>query len=829
MVIDTDSPLLPQDSDQAVNRKPLLHRQVGAVFLKNLLLQIRHPVRLLIMFILIPALVSVGHTYATRYDEPHDNPVVLDPLETKIVFDHWASTTKELYWGTQLTSPHLAEIGNIGPLAKDNTGVFSYSDWICGSYSHEDCPPDKHVIPPTININGKHDFELSLYKMFRHNDSYVRYSFFIDEFSSNKVALHSYLNASDYFELSPGNTYILYDRLDWLATSNFFLTGLRRSINEKRSKIPSMDSTIIPVIQAFPYSSDMDFFVASQVSSLLLVGLLVLPLIYLPFITEKKAKILTLCRVLGMSEQSMILGSMVTGALFCLFICSVLIIPGKFTSVRLFSKNSLILFIILTSVHGSSLAAIASLLAPLTPSSNIGVVVSLLAVNIFGISASIAGFNTAGFNWNFFFYPPYPIYHSYLVLGHNSCWDCSGVSLKGLPMFLPHILSSLFNAVLFSVIALFLSNLFSGSKVQLPFREFFNKIKFSKEESKPLLDHENTIISNTSDCGSDVAKERRLALSHTKDLSIRAVDVFKVYNPNSVDRVEAVKNVSMAVSKGTCRVLLGVNGSGKTTLMSVLIGQLAPTSFETISLNNVEIYENIQKARFSMGFVPQHSVFWTELTVADHLRFFASLKLPWKEVGNAVEESLRSVGLKHAQSKKLSTLSGGQKRRASIAFALIGRPQLVVADELTTGISLDISQQIWEIIKKSKKEGVTLLVSTHFMQEATAISDSISIQKAGEILCVDSVENLQMRFGEGYRLFVSAVPKYIERVKIIITEIENSQHFSTVNNVLHFQLPREISLSSLFKELNILKSEGQVIDFGVQSATLEDVFLSLNN
>ncbi|KAL0246832.1 hypothetical protein GEMRC1_008038 [Eukaryota sp. GEM-RC1] len=815
----------------SASRKPFLHRQVRAVLLKNVLLQLRHPFRFLIMFITIPVLVSLGHSRAAGFDEPHDNPVILDPYESRIIAETY-SYNGPLYWGTHPTSPSIADIGNIGPYAADNSGIFSKTDWRCGRFSREDCPPYTEVLPTTVNVNEKEHLELHLYNLYALNSSDIRYSFFIDQLSHDHLSLQAYLNASGVYEVGPGSTYIVYNRYDWIAISNFFLNGLRRSINEQNQQLPLMNLSIIPAVQAFPYSMDLDFFVGSQLVSLFLLGLLVLPLVYLPFISERKSKVLSLCKVLGMSEQSMVLGSMVTGALFCLFISCVLVIPGIFFKVRFFSKNSFLILVVLIIVHGAALASVASFLSSITPNTNIGVVVSLFMVIIFGVTASIPVFNTAGFNWKYFYYPPYPIYHSYLLLGRSSCWSCTGYTFGRLFEFSPQIIASIGNAFIFSIIALILSKIFAGAKIQL---NVFNIFKYCKSEKQdihiPLVDIENPGISNNLDgFPSDVALERRIALTKSnQNVSIAAVDVCKVYNPHSVDRVDAVKNVSMAVPKGSCRVLLGVNGSGKTTLMSMLIGQLAPTSYETISLNNVEIFENIQRARFSMGFVPQHSVFWTDLTVADHLRFFASLKLPWKEVDDAVSESLRSVGLKHAQSKKLSTLSGGQKRRASIAFALIGRPQLIVADELTTGISLDISQQIWEIIKKSKKEGVTLLVSTHFMQEATTISDSISIQKSGEILCVDSVENLQMRFGQGYRLFVSVVPQFLPKIRQFLSQIENSQHFSTVNNVLHFQLPRKIQLSQLFKHLNNFKNQNQIIDFGVQSATLEDVFLSLNN
>lgn len=206
----------------------------------------------------------------------------------------------------------------------------------------------------------------------------------------------------------------------------------------------------------------------------------------------------------------------------------------------------------------------------------------------------------------------------------------------------------------------------------------------------------------------------------------------------------AVEGSNLEMYEGQITALLGHNGAGKTTTMSMICGLFPPTAGTALVLGHDVRYE-VNKAQRSLGICPQHDVLFDTLTVEEHLRFYCLLKGVLQESVQAqIDDMIGSLKLeekRHAQSK---TLSGGQRRRLSCGVALIGGSKVVILDEPTSGMDPAARRATWDLITKYK-EGRTILLSTHFMDEADILGDRIAIMSAGQIRCCGSSMFLKRR------------------------------------------------------------------------------------
>jgi len=214
---------------------------------------------------------------------------------------------------------------------------------------------------------------------------------------------------------------------------------------------------------------------------------------------------------------------------------------------------------------------------------------------------------------------------------------------------------------------------------------------------------------------------------------------------NSVDRL----NLKLYENQITC--LLGHNGAGKSSTISVLTGLYAPTSGDC-SVYGSSISEELDFARESMGICPQHDVLFQELTVLEHLQFFKAIK----GFDPSMEEMVniaRDVGLESKLNAMSGTLTGGMKRKLSVAIAFCGNPKFVLLDEPTSGMDPLSRRSLWDLLRKKKKDSVILL-TTHYMEEAEILADRIAVMKYGQLQCVGTSLFLKRRFGMGYKLRV---------------------------------------------------------------------------
>uniref|UniRef100_A0AAQ4PAU9 ABC transporter domain-containing protein n=1 Tax=Gasterosteus aculeatus aculeatus TaxID=481459 RepID=A0AAQ4PAU9_GASAC len=213
----------------------------------------------------------------------------------------------------------------------------------------------------------------------------------------------------------------------------------------------------------------------------------------------------------------------------------------------------------------------------------------------------------------------------------------------------------------------------------------------------------------------------------------------------------AVDGLSMDFYENQITSFLGHNGAGKTTTMSILTGLFPPTS-GTALINGYDILTDMDSIRKYLGMCPQHNVLFNDLTVEEHIYFYARLKGRSRdEVKIEMDQMLKDVGLPHKRKELAKNLSGGMQRKLSVAIAFVGGSKIVILDEPTAGVDPYARRGIWELLLKYK-QGRTIILSTHHMDEADILGDRIAIISHGKMRCFGSSLFLKKRFGSGYYL-----------------------------------------------------------------------------
>jgi ABC-2 type transport system ATP-binding protein len=227
-----------------------------------------------------------------------------------------------------------------------------------------------------------------------------------------------------------------------------------------------------------------------------------------------------------------------------------------------------------------------------------------------------------------------------------------------------------------------------------------------------------------------------------KDILIKIINLSKIYKTKNL-LVKALDKVNLTIYKGEVISLLGHNGAGKTTLSSIL-ATLHPATQGEILFRGESIYRNLTNFRKHLGFCPQNANLDLQLNVRDNLVFSGRYYLmPEKLIHERVEELLHVLNLKKYENFEIPALSGGTKQRVLIARALIHGPEIVILDEPTVGLDPDIRHQLWKIIRKLKEQGITVILTTHYLDEAEVLSDRVCFIKRGKILLTETVQDLK--------------------------------------------------------------------------------------
>ncbi|XP_072041416.1 phospholipid-transporting ATPase ABCA3-like [Amphiura filiformis] len=293
----------------------------------------------------------------------------------------------------------------------------------------------------------------------------------------------------------------------------------------------------------------------------------------------------------------------------------------------------------------------------------------------------------------------------------------------------------------------------------------------------------------------------------------------------------AVNGMSLNMYEGQITALLGHNGAGKTTTMSMLTGLFPPTSGTAI-VNGCNIKTNLQGVRSSLGLCPQHDVLFGDLTVEEHLYFFAKLKgLDSKtQVQSEIEHYLSSMGLEDKRNQFSKSLSGGMKRKLSCGIALIADSKVVMLDEPTSGMDPDARRSTWDLLQRHR-EGRTILLTTHHMDEADLLGDRIAIMAEGELQCCGSSLFLKKKYGVGYHMVcVKDSHCDVSQVTNLVTSlVPNAGLESNIGAELSYVLPHESSANfeSLFTNIETNKTNLGISSYGASITTMEEVFIKV--
>lgn len=226
---------------------------------------------------------------------------------------------------------------------------------------------------------------------------------------------------------------------------------------------------------------------------------------------------------------------------------------------------------------------------------------------------------------------------------------------------------------------------------------------------------------------------------------IHANKVCKTYFKKKRVYKEALKSVTLDIHEGEVLGLLGVNGAGKTTLVS-LLATLHPPTAGDIEWNGTSVYKNLLEYRKVIGFCPQKPNLERSLSLGETLIFSGKCYgMTQKQASSRQKELLEQFNLEEYASATIDQVSGGYRQRFLIARALMHRPEIVILDEPTVGLDSHIRRELWEVIRELKSQGIAVLLTTHYLDEAEQLSDRICLIHEGTIRTIDTPENLKKR------------------------------------------------------------------------------------
>ena len=302
--------------------------------------------------------------------------------------------------------------------------------------------------------------------------------------------------------------------------------------------------------------------------------------------------------------------------------------------------------------------------------------------------------------------------------------------------------------------------------------------------------------------------------------------MISVKNLNKIypDNFYALSNISLDIKQGEVFALLGPNGAGKTTLISSVCGLIKQTNGE-IKVSNFDTIKDYNKTRSLIGLVPQEFPLENYESVLNTVNFSRGL-FGKKPDENHVKKVLQSLKLWDKKDSPIITLSGGMKRRVLIAKALSHNPKILFLDEPTSGVDIQLRKEMWEMILKLKRSGVTVILTTHYIKEAETIADRIGILNKGELILVEKKENLINKFGEktiiiefGKKIY--KIPKQINAFDSFITDDNLCLVIKKLKN------QKDINITNIMKVISEL--EIPIIDIKTEESSLEDIFLDIIN
>ena len=284
----------------------------------------------------------------------------------------------------------------------------------------------------------------------------------------------------------------------------------------------------------------------------------------------------------------------------------------------------------------------------------------------------------------------------------------------------------------------------------------------------------------------------------------------------------ALKTINLNIKKGEIFAMLGPNGAGKTTLISIICGIVKPSSGK-VTVDNFDIIDDYRETRSRIGLVPQELTLEQFETVFNNVSYSRGLygKNPDPQ---HIEKILKQLSLWDKKDQRLRQLSGGMKRRVLIAKALSHEPSILFLDEPTAGVDVELRQDMWKIVEELRSTGVTIILTTHYIEEAEAIADRVGVINQGEIIVVEETKELLKKMGHKKLTVelqdeISEIPDSLDKYKLVLGN--NKMSIDYTYNVQ----AEQTGITNLLQDI---KDAGlKLKDLKTEQSTLEKIFVSL--
>jgi ABC-2 type transport system ATP-binding protein len=284
----------------------------------------------------------------------------------------------------------------------------------------------------------------------------------------------------------------------------------------------------------------------------------------------------------------------------------------------------------------------------------------------------------------------------------------------------------------------------------------------------------------------------------------------------------ALKSVNLNIKKGEIFAMLGPNGAGKTTLISIICGIVKPSSGK-VTVDNFDIIDDYRETRARIGLVPQELTLEQFETVFNNVSYSRGL-YGKKPDPQHIEKILKQLSLWDKKDQRLRQLSGGMKRRVLIAKALSHEPSILFLDEPTAGVDVELRQDMWKIVEELRSTGVTIILTTHYIEEAEAIADRVGVINQGEIIVVEETKELLKKMGHKKLTVelqdeISKIPDSLHKYKLVLGN--NKMSIDYTYNVQ----AEQTGITNLLQDI---KDAGlKLKDLKTEQSTLEKIFVSL--
>ncbi|OUM70142.1 hypothetical protein PIROE2DRAFT_52836 [Piromyces sp. E2] len=625
----------------------------------------------------------------------------------------------------------------------------------------------------------------------------------------------------------------------------YFLTELSNSIIRK---LTDNTQTITQGFRSFPekVTSKLPIDLASLIGLILYpwgVSFL-FPVFVLTLVKEKEERYLVMMNMNGMKSSVYYIATYLTNLVLAMISMTCFIVTGIICGMEMFKKSSLIVIIIVFFIWSNVLVAAAFVFSFFFKRNGTALITTFLVV-LLSIVFAISLYEIFETTYSYFVWPFFAFYFILTYINGSAVEESSpGYKLHN---FQPgdHVFTATMMLIVEFFILILLAIYFNAIIPQeygshQPWHlNIFQRLKklcgggrknendedsLNRDESNPFYtEEEKENAKHLEDDDVRAERERVLSRHYDRHSPLVIKNIRKEYPPrkNAKKPHVAVHSATFAVEEGIVFGLLGPNGAGKTTLIHSLIGVYTPTSGYA-RLAGFNIKTDMDQVYKRIGICPQHDILWNDLTVLEHLLFYARLKgIPKDQEYDAVQQSMANVGLESFRDNLVHGLSGGEKRRLSIAIALIGDPKLVFLDEPTTGLDPDVRRLIWDILDEISHNR-TIVLTTHSMEEAEVLCHRIAIMSHGTLRCCATQLRLKELYGSGFKVSYSNKPEKYNELKEFITSLIPAEHKvvrDLAGTSIYEFIPPQGLITKLFSVLDENKEKYGIIDWGISQSS----------